>query len=239
MFLDAQQKGYAKKLQFFLSLKLIYRSGKTKLSNRELQFLELTDLIGSRKTTLKYIDFLIKKGWLRLNTKTGYYIIKSFDRIREEEQWKVRLAFPVDFNSYRNIKAITGAILYGYLHRDFWRKLRRKKRVQIKGSTYQFLSPKFNFHQAPAPVSVFGIHKIFKISPSTASRFKTEAEKKKLLKVKKNYGPIVTNKKAMERCIKYNNSRNNIVYFKGYFRFQLVDTILPLFLLNKRQKLKA
>lgn len=239
MFLDAQQKGYTKKLQFFLSLKLLYRSGKTKLSNRELQFLELTDLIGSRKTTLKYIDFLIKKGWLRLNTKTGYYIIKSFDRIREEEQWKVRLAFPVDFNSYRNIKAITGAILYGYLHKDFWRKLRRKKCVKLKGITYQFLSPKFNFHRAPAPVSVFAIHKIFNISPSTASRLKTQAEEKKLLKVKKNYGPIVTNKKAMERCIKYNNSRNNIVYFKGYFRFQLIDTVLPLFLLNKRQKLKT
>ncbi len=125
------------------------------------------------------------------------------------------------------------------VHRDFWRKVRRKKSVRIKGSTYNFLSPKFNFHQAPAPVSVFGIHKIFKISPSTASRLKTKAEENNLLKVKKNYGDIVTNKKAMERCIKYNNSRNNIVYFKGYFRFQLIDTILPLFLLTKRQKLKT
>ncbi|MEP6262672.1 MAG: hypothetical protein ABJ092_13945 [Gillisia sp.] len=239
MFIDAQQKGYAKKLQFFLSLKLLYRSGKARLNIQELLFLELTEQIGSRKTTMRYVDFLIKKGWLQLNSKTGYYIIKSFERIRMEEGWEVRLAFPVNFESYRNIKAITGAILFGYLHKDFWRKLRRKKRVQIKGSTYQFLSPKFNYHQSPAPVSVLGLHRIFKISPSTASRLKAKAEENTLLKVKKNYGEIVPNKKAMERCLKYNDSRNNIVFFKGKYRFQLIDTVLPLFLLTKRQKLKT
>ena len=239
MFIHAQQKGYAKKLQFFLSLKLLYRSGKTKLNHRELQFLELTEEIGSRKTTLKYIDFFIKKGWLQLNTSTGYYIIKSFERIRKEEGWKVRLANPVDFDSYRNIKAITGAILFGYLHMDFWRKVRRKKSVQIKGSTYHFLSPKFNFQKSPAPVSVLGMQLIFNISPSTASRLKAKAREDNLLKVKKNFGYIILNKKAMELCNKYNDKRNNIVYFNGNYRFQLIDTVLPLFLLVKRQKLKT
>ncbi|MDT0677666.1 hypothetical protein [Autumnicola musiva] len=73
--------------------------------------MELTEQIGSRKTTLNYIKFLLEEGWLQHNAKTGYYIIKSFDRIRRENNWKVRLSFSVDFNSYRNIKAITGAIL--------------------------------------------------------------------------------------------------------------------------------
>ncbi|MBZ9629536.1 hypothetical protein LB465_01995 [Salegentibacter sp. LM13S] len=141
LFIEAQQKSYARKLQFFLSLKLIYRCGKAKLDDGELLFLELTEEIGSRKTTLKYIRFLVKKGWLHYNARTGYYIIRSFDRIREENNWKARFSFPVDFYSYRDIKAITGAIIYGYLHKDFWRKVRRKKRVQIKGSTYHFCPP--------------------------------------------------------------------------------------------------
>ncbi len=188
LFIDAQQKGYTKKLQFLLSLKLLYTSGKARLNYRELQFLELTEEIRCRKTTLKYIQFLMVKGWLRYNAKTGYYIIKSFDRIRRENNWRVRLSFPVDFYSYRNIKAITGTILYGYLHMDFWRKVRRKKSVQIKGSTYHFLFPAFNYTEAPAPLSVLGLCKIFKISPSTASRLKDCAVKHWLLEIKKNYG---------------------------------------------------
>ncbi|MFO8147175.1 MAG: hypothetical protein ACQEWG_12755 [Bacteroidota bacterium] len=239
LFINAQQKGYARKLQFFLSLKLIYRCGKVKLDDGELLFIELTEEIRSRKTTLKYIGFLVKKGWLQYNVRTGYYIIKSFDRIREEYNWEVRLSFPVDFYSYRNIKAITGAILYGYLHKDFWRKVRRKKSVQIKGSTYHFLSTHFNYKEAPAPVSVLGTCSIFEISPSTASRLKNSAEKQKLLEVKKNYGDIVPNKKAMELCLEYNDKRNNIVFYQGNYRFQLIDTILPLFLFKKRKKLKT
>lgn len=164
LFINAQQEGYAKKLQFFLSLKLLYRSGKARLNDGELSFLELTEEIRSRKTTLSYIQFLLEKGWLQYNAKTKYYIIKSFDRIRKENNWKVRLSFPVDFYSYRNIKAITGAIIYAYLHKAFWRKVRRKKSVQIKGSTYHFLSPNFNWKEAPAPVSVLGVQHLYNLT---------------------------------------------------------------------------
>ena len=239
LFIDAQQKGYAKKLQFFLSLRLIYRCGKAKLDDGELLFLELSEEISSRKTTLKYLGFLVKKGWLRYNSRTRYYIIKSFEGIREENNWETRHSFPVDFDSYRNIKAITGAIIYGYLHKNFWRKVRRKKSVQIKGSTYHFLSPHFNYREAPAPLSVLGIGNIFQISPTTASRLKNSALKHKLLEVQKNYGALIPNKKAMEVCLDYNDKPNNIVFIEGGYRFQLIDTILPLFLFKKRQKLKT
>ena len=239
LFIDAQQRGYAKKLRFFLSLKLLFQCGKARLSSQELIALEYIEEIRSRRTTLSYIKFLVEKGWLQYNAKTGYYIIKSFDRIRKENNWKVRTAFPVDYSSYRNIKAITGAILYAYLHKDFWRKVRRKKSVQIKGSTYHFLSPHFNWKEAPAPVSVLGACKLFNISPSTASRLKDCALKHHLLEVKKNYGTIIPHKKAMELCLKYNDKRNNIVFRQGKYRLQLIDTILPLFPFNTRQKLKT
>ncbi|SKB76714.1 hypothetical protein SAMN05660776_2873, partial [Salegentibacter holothuriorum] len=43
LFINAQQQGYAKKLQFFFALKLLYKCGKTKLDDGELLFLELTE----------------------------------------------------------------------------------------------------------------------------------------------------------------------------------------------------
>lgn len=216
----------------------MYSSGKTKLRDKDLLFIELVEQIRTRKTTKLYIQFLLKKGWLQYNAKTGYYIIKSFDRIRRENYWKVRLAFPINYNNYQKIKAITGAIICGYLHKDFWRKVRRRKSVQIKGSTYHFLSPNFNYREAKAPISLNGINKIFDISAPTASRLKARAGYYNLIKVTKNYSSSIPHKRAMELCLKYNEMRNNIVFKDGHHRLQLIDTILPLFLFNKRKKLK-
>jgi hypothetical protein len=239
MFLEGQKQSYGRKLRVFLCLKLLYKSGKTKLREKDLLFLELVEQIRTRKTTLNYIQFFIKKGWIHYNARTGYYILKSFDRIRMENNWKVRLAFPVTFKNYQNIKAITGAVLYGYLHKDFWRKVRRRKSVQIKGSTYHFLSPNFNYQEAAAPISLSGINKIFGLSVPTASRLKARAGSQELIKITKNYGSVIPHRRAMELCLKYNELENNLVFHQGEYRLQLIDTILPLFLFTKRKKLKA
>jgi len=135
LFIDAQQKSYAKKLRFFLLLKLLYNCGKTRLEEDELLFIEFIEEIRCQRTSLGYIRFLREKGWLFYNEKTGYYLLKSFERIRRENNWEVGLAFPIDSSSYKNIKAVTGAVIYGYLHKDFWRKLKRKKSVRLKGRT--------------------------------------------------------------------------------------------------------
>lgn len=62
LLVDAQQKGYVRKLRFFLLLKLMYPSGKTRLRLGELQFIELVDRIRTRKTSIGYINFLLKRG---------------------------------------------------------------------------------------------------------------------------------------------------------------------------------
>jgi hypothetical protein len=99
LFIDAQQKSYAKKLRFFLLFKLLYTCGKTGLEEDELLFIEFIEEIRCRKTSLGYIEFLREKGWLLYNEKTGYYLLKSFERIRMENNWEVALAFPIDSNS--------------------------------------------------------------------------------------------------------------------------------------------
>ncbi|MGY5847958.1 hypothetical protein ACW6QP_11125 [Salegentibacter sp. HM20] len=179
------------------------------------------------------------KGWIRKNEKTGYYILKSLDKIREEEDWTVRKAFPIDIFNYHDIKAITGAAIYAYLHLSFWRKTRRKKSVQIKGSTYHFLSPRFNFSEQGAPIALSGLASIFKVSEATASRLKKLADTSGLIEVKKQYSKESLNQKAMQRCLKYNDTSKNLVYIDGGYRLQLIDTIFPLFPFITRKKLNA
>ncbi|EMQ95549.1 hypothetical protein D778_02383 [Xanthomarina gelatinilytica] len=237
MFIDAQSNNYSKELKFFLLLKLIYPCGKAQLNNEALQFIELVENISSRKTTNKYINFLMEIGWIDYNQKTQFHIFKSFDRIRKENNWEVRLAFQIDFNNYYKIKAVTGAVIYGYLHKDFWRKVKKQKSVQLKGSTYYFLSPKFNYKEEYAPVSVNGVTQLFNISTATASRLKNEAFNEGLIKLKKNYSKTLFNKKFMQYYLDYNDMKQNIVFNDGSYRLQLIDTLYPLFYFSKRKSL--
>ncbi|SFN38445.1 hypothetical protein SAMN04487989_10176 [Bizionia echini] len=237
MFIDAQCSNYSKELQCFLLFKLIYPCGKAKLSNEAFQFIEYLEGINSRATLNKYINFLREIGWIVYNSKTQYFIFKSFDRIRKENNWQVRLAYQIDFSNYNKIKAVTGAVIYGYLHKDFWRKVKKQKSVQLKGSTYYFLSPKFNYKKQYAPVSVNGVTQLFNISTATASRLKNEAFKEGLIKLKKNFSNTPINKKLMQIYLKYNDKKQNIVFKEGNYRLQLIDTLYPLFYFSKRKSL--
>lgn len=239
MFIDAQKFGYQNELKFFLLLKLMYREGKTFLNEKDLQFLECIEQIKTRATTNKYIGLLLELGYIKYNDKTNYFILNSFDKIRMFHGWEVRLAFPIDYSNYYKVKAVTGAVIYGYLHKDFWRKAKREKSVQIKGSTYNFPTSTFNYKAQYAPVSVIGVNIIFKISNSTASRLKKAAAEEQFIKLKKNFGEVIKNKKIMELNIKYNEAPNNMVFHKGKYRMQLIDTIYPLFDFIKRKKLKT
>lgn len=239
MFIDAQVCKYSSELRFFLLLKLLYKCGKTKLNYDELSFIELIDKIKDRKTTKKHITFLQSLGWIKYNSKTGYYILNSFDKIRKENNFKVRLAFPIDFNNYFKIKAVTGAVIYGYLHKGFWRYVKREKSVKLKGITYYFLSSKFNYKKKYAPVSVIWVEKFFKIPQATASRLKNAAFKEKLIQLKKNYSKEYVNKAMISLYCKYNDFKQNIVYHNGNYHLQLIDTIYPLFYFTKRSSVET
>jgi hypothetical protein len=201
-----------------------------------LSFLQYVLLI-SRKTINAHILFLKELGWLAYNTKTKYYQIKAFDKIREEKDWEVRLAFQVNHSNIQNIQAITGAVIYGYLHKDFWKKVKRTKSVQIKGCTYYFLSPKFNYKKQYAPVSVYGVNQLFDISTATASRLKNSAFNERYIKLKKNYTEPVPGQSGIKEVKSMFDTASNLVYKYGKYRQQLIDTIYPNFHFKKRKSL--
>ncbi len=240
MFIDAEKFHYQNDLSFFLCLKLVYPDGKVKLNEDDLTFLEFICQISSRKTTLKYINLFLELNFLRYNEKTGYYLLSSFESIRQFHDWKVRSAFPVSLSNFDKVKAITGAIIYGYLHRDFWRKLKREKSVQIRGCTYHFPLDTKNIINSYAPVSVIGVCKIFGISIASASRLKKAAIKEDFIKVKKNFEKSFTeNKTELLLYNKYADYKTSMFYRDGEYRLQSIDTICPQFYFQKRTKLKT
>lgn len=239
MFIDAQKFGYQKDLCFFLFLKLTFTEGKVKLDQKGLLIIEYMLQIKCRKTSRKYIQLLQELNFLTYNERTGFFIINSFDKIRQFHDWKVRLAFPIDYSTYHKIKAVTGAVIYSYLHKDFWRKVKKEKSVTVKGITYHFPSPTFNYKKQLAPVSVIGVNKIFGISNATASRLKTAAHKEGFIKLKKNYEDITMDIPLLVQIHKYAGLNDNIVYHKDDYRLQLVDTVYPIFYFIKRTNLKT
>ena len=239
MFIDAQKFGYQNDLRFFLLLKLVYREGKFRQDEKDLLFIEYVLQIKRRKTTLRYIQLLLELNFLGYNDKLRCYSINSFDKIRKFHDWKVRLAFPIDYSTYNNIQAVTGAVIYGYLHKDFWRNVKRKKSVHLKGSTYNFPTQIFNYKKQYAPVSVIGVNKIFNISIATASRLKTAAHKAGFIKLKKNYDEIKIDVQLLVQIHKYNDLSDNIVFHKDDYRMQLIDTVYPHFYFLKRSRLKT
>ena len=109
--------------------------------------------------------------------------------------------------------------------------------MQIKESTYYFLSPKFNYKEQLAPVSVIGVKDIFNLSIATASRLKNKAFKGGFIQLKKNYSKEPVSKKAMQQWCDYNEKTHNIVYVNGNYHLQHIDTIYPLFYFIKRKSL--
>ncbi|HER39624.1 MAG TPA: hypothetical protein ENO10_00210 [Salinimicrobium catena] len=237
LMISAQQEHYVSRLRFFLLLKMMYPQGKSRLSWGEMRAIQQVLRIKSEKTIQSYVRFFEKKGWLRLNAKTGYYLIKSFDRIREENGWRMRsaiLLLPLDI--YR-LKAFIGAGVYAYLHSIYLKRQREKESVRKKGRTYHFLLSGRNRKKA-VPVSVKGVEKIFKISKAIASRLKKAAEKEKLIKVRKKYSEPVS-KEMVQWSLKYNDLPQNIVFRRKKYRLQLIDTITPLFSFTRRKKMKT
>ena len=225
--------------RFYLQLKLMYTSGQLKFTKQEIEFLAF-----SLELTTKTINSNIKKieqlNWIRLNTKTKYYHLNSFDKLRTRKNWESRASVEIYFEDIYRIRAILGAALYGYLHKDFWRKVKREKSVQIKGSTYHFLSSSFNYKKHKAPISVNGIREIFNISKPKASRLKKLAFNAGLITVKKQYKKLELDKRGVNYHKKYYPEiTKNVIYKNGHYYLQLIDLILPLFNIRKRKKLET
>jgi hypothetical protein len=225
--------------RIYLFLKLNYNDGKIKFTKNEINILADSLNVTSR-TIRSQIKKIVELGWVQINTKTQYYILTSFDKIRVNNGWVTRASIDISIQDIQCIRAILGAALYVYLHKDFWRKVKREKSVLIKGNTYHFLSPSFNFKNHFAPVSLIGVQKIFGISQAKASRLKQLAYNAGYIKVKKKFKKIDLSKEDVSYIKKYDvNHARNIIFKNRSYYWQQIDHIRPFINIRKRKKLET
>ena len=222
--------------KFFLFVKILYKSGKTKFSEIEIQGIATMMNYADVRPLKAFIDKLIELGWIKKNEKTGYYILSSFDQLRIENGWVSRASLECSIDEISNIKAFVGSAVYTYLHKDFWRRVKREKSVLIKGRTYHFLSPSFNYKKNYAPVATTGIEALYNISKSKASDLKYAAMEAKYILVKKDFD--ISNLDVDPKLlIKYCDAPKNTRKVNGKVALQLIDLVLPTIEVRKRPKL--
>lgn len=219
----------------FLLLKFIYKAGHTKLTKEQISFLALT-LNVNTKTIHNNVKKLRCLKWLRLNTKTKNYSIVSFDSIRKIHQFRSRASIEAVYYDVFRINALLGGAIYTYLHKDFWRKVRKKRSVRLKGRTYHSHTSSFNYKLHEAPISVYGVSKIFNISTAKASRLKNQAKRHQFINVRKNYKIL----EGYEKFEVYYSEElpENFTLNNNKYALQGIDHILPNFSIRKRKKLK-
>lgn len=223
-------------LQFFLFIKWLYKSGKLKFSTLELQAIASMMNYSDVRPIQKHIDTLLEWGWLRLNEKTGFYLIASFDRLRIKYDWESRASIECTLKEIKNIRAHVGAAIFAYQHKDFWRKVKREKIVRIKGRAYHFLSPSFNYSKQFAPIATTGIEALHNISKSKASTLKIAAAKAGYILVKKDFDTTYSDA-DINLLIKYCDAPQNLRKLNGKVVLQLIDLVLPKISIRKRHKL--
>lgn len=223
--------------QFYLLLKLIYTKGNTKLCLIERQ--ALVKILGYSDCRPFNINLkrLIDLGWIRLNTRNKYYYLKSIDSIRKEYNWDSRTSIAIKWKDLNRVDAVIGSAIYTYLHKAFWRKVKKEKRVYLKGKTYHFLFPSFNYKTESAPVATTGIQELFNISKTKASRLKHKAEQHNLVSVTKSYSDRLFTEEEIKHYKKDDDQDSNFIKMKDGYRLQQIDQVLPKIPLTKRHKL--
>jgi len=225
-------------LQFFLFLKLIYPSGKSKLTQHEIHGIRTMMNFSDIRPIKKHIQELIEIKWITYNNKTGFFIFSAFDKIRENNNWESRVCVHAKLSDLNQFRAFIGATIYAYLHKDFWRKVKREKRVCLRGRTYHFLSPSFNYLNQPAPIALDGVEQIFQISKSKASLLKRLAHKAGYIVVTPDYEDAgISPSEAMMLQKTLDQSKKTLFRKGDKYVFRSIDLILPKIDLFRRHKL--
>lgn len=224
--------------QFFLFIKMLYPNGKTKFIPAEACALAQMMNYADVRSIQMQIVRLLELGWIYKNEKTEYYIIRSFDKLRLINEWESRVSLKCGLDDLNKIQAFIGAAIFAYLHKDFWRKVKREKSVRLKGRAYHFLSPSFNFKKHSAPIATTGVEAICNISKSKASYLKTMARKANYITIQKDFDKTEFSEAEIKAQIKYCNLPNRILKKDGKFALQLIDLILPKIDLKKRKTLE-
>ncbi len=235
----AAKHSLVKPFRLFLLLKLVCPEGKAKFTDSEFKFLAQLLKYKDEREVKKQLQKLQQIGWIRLNQATGYYLIKSFDKIAITDNQPSRAGAICYLTDLQNISAFIGAAIYTYLYKDFQRRIKREKVVRLKGRTYHSFSPSFSASKRFLPIATTGIKALYGISINKASILKHQAEKVGYIQVLKDFDIKELPKAQINLARKFMPEGEKLLIRDGKVCFRLIDLILPQFALRKRRKLKT
>jgi len=223
-----------RELQIFIWLKM-YCSGKLRITATVLRKIMVDLGIKSAKTIWVNIYGLLNKGWITLSRKSGYYFIKSFERIREMEGFSRRTSAEFYFKDIRNFKGfLVGALISQLI------AVQKKKEwllvtERIKGRSKTVTSrPRLYY-----PVANNSLAKILGVSKSTAYKWKQLAKDHGYIKIRRRYGKLdFLDAGNINEFQKYCEiPAGKICVREGQYYEQLTDTVYSKIVLKSRKKL--
>lgn len=223
-----------RELQVFIWLKM-YCSGKLKITAEVLRKIKADLGIKSVKTVWAGIKSLLNKGWITLSRKSGYFFIKSFERIRELEGFTKRTGAEFNFKDIKNFKGfLVGAVisqLVAVQKKKEWMLATERK----KGGSKTVASKPHLYY----PVANEALAKMFDVSISTAFEWKKLAKEAGFIRIRRKYGKLdFLNAGNIKEFQKYCEiPAGKICCRKGRYYERLPDTVYSKIVLKSRKKL--
>ena len=173
-------------LMLFIYLKHI-SSGHVSYSNENIRLWAI-DINKSEKWVKSALKWLIKNGWITVNSKRQSYRVVSYKQLFKKLQLKSLTAVVFEPNDFSELKSFCCAVVIAYSL--FIKRLRDKKRQSV--SIMDDTSKSCYFHQKgfiEMPLSYLA--KDIGVSVSTANNYKRIAKGAKLLIVKRQLSFIL------------------------------------------------
>jgi len=224
---------FVRPFQVYIYLKA-HCNGKMKINKVDLYDIAQELELKSGRAIKNNIDLLLEKNWIGYNNNSGYYFIRSFDRIRADNGFKSRTA--AEFNSDRilSFKGFIAGAVIGYMINI----QRRKKRVTERNRSRS--SPITRPTSEYFPVASLALAKVLNVSISTAFKLKQLAAREGYILLRHNLKKInvpVSQKEALKRA--FPEVANRVVVVNGRLAVQLPDTVLQCVRFKRRKKIKT
>lgn len=231
---DALSKRRVRSLQVYVYLKLKC-SGKIKIDQQLLKIIANDLGLKSIKTIKTIVADLIDAQWISKSNKSGYYFVKSFERIRKLHNFRRRAGAEFSINDIKNFKAFLIAAIISNLIYAQKRRLEAVERSKGGSKTSAF---KLSFFY---PVANVALSKILGISVSTAFEWKRLAEKKGYIKIRNNSRIIeYAQQQFLNDLKKYGDIPVKKIRVKnGKVYEQLPDNVYSKVSLRRRRKLEV
>lgn len=225
--------------RLYLYLKLSYPSGKIQWNKTDVDLASIT-LCNTSKTIKSNFKKVQALGWLYYDNEFKYYRLYALDKIRENNNWQLRRAFPFNYKDLTHIRASLGAILYTQLYKTYCRKyLKRSSNVLKSRSASEPIAFSCDIKKY-AEVSVLSVKAFYGLTINKAVRLKQEAQKQGLIEVKKQYFKINKDEAYVsKKGAEYRDESQNVVFINGEYYLQLIDRIYSELYFKRRKKIET